>query len=90
MDVIEIEERPIRLFPRGTLLGMLLDAYADHPEVIAADREDWAAFDDFFATVPRFRTGAGLCRSWGIVLSGSPHGIPGNCPTGSGSGTTAL
>jgi GNAT superfamily N-acetyltransferase len=60
MEAADLTCLPIRFFPRGTLLGMLLDAYADVPAVIASDRTDWDAFDSFFHDFPEIADRCGF------------------------------
>ena len=49
---MKIEFQKITGFPRSTLVGMLVDAYAFDPRWAAEHREAWRSFDDFFFDNP--------------------------------------
>ncbi len=57
-------------FPRGTLRGLLIDAYSFNPDYQARCDADWRAFDDFFYDHPS------IAEKYGFVtaLDGAPIG----------------
>ena len=52
MKDVKIEFLNITGFPRGTLCGMLADAYAFDPRWAAENLDEWRTFDDFFFDHP--------------------------------------
>ena len=66
-----MEFRDITGFPRGTLAGMLADAYGFDPRWAAEHRDDWLSFDDFFFDHPD------IAAKYGFVttVEGEPAGF---------------
>ena len=68
---MKIKFRKITGFPRGTLCGMLADAYSFDPRWSAEHREEWRTFDDFFFDNPA------IAEKYGFVttVDGEPVGF---------------
>ena len=70
-DTISIDFREITGFPRGTLCGMLADAYGFDPRWAAERSGEWKAFDDFFFDAPAIAVKYGFVT----VIDGDPAGF---------------
>ena len=71
MKEVKIEFLNITGFPRGTLCGMLADAYSFDPRWAAEWSEEWRSFDDFFFDHPA------IAEKYGFItaVDGEPVGF---------------
>ena len=68
---MDIKFRKITGSPRGTLVGMLADAYGFDPRWAEEHREEWRSFDDFFFDNPAIAEKYGFMT----VVDGDPVGF---------------
>ena len=76
----ELAFRMIHDFPRGTLAGLLTDAYSFDPRFARHWASDWRTFDDFFFDHPEIAERCGFITVFGETPIGFASWDPRNRP----------
>ena len=80
METAELAFRMIHDFPRGTLAGLLTDAYSFDPRFARHWASDWRTFDDFFFDHPEIAERCGFITVFGETPIGFASWDPRNRP----------
>lgn len=80
MEMAELAFRMIHDFPRGTLAGLLTDAYSFDPRFARHWASDWRTFDDFFFDHPEIAERCGFITVFGETPIGFASWDPRNRP----------